>query len=92
MGARGLDDRDLDIDSPGYVPWWPRPDVKLFNILVHVLTETNRHAGHADILREQLDGVIGTGAGRSRIHERGADFWANRRAKIEHAGKHAGPS
>jgi hypothetical protein len=29
----------------------------LFNILVHVLTETNRHAGHADILREQLDGA-----------------------------------
>ncbi len=60
---------DLDIDSPGYVPLWPRPDVKLFNILVHVLTETNRHASHADILREQLDGVIGTGAGRSRVHE-----------------------
>jgi hypothetical protein len=43
----------LDIDTPGHVPWWPRPDVKLFNVLVHVLTETNRHAGHADILREQ---------------------------------------
>lgn len=52
----------LDIDAPGHVPWWPRPDVKLFNILVHVLTETSRHAGHADILREQLDGVIGTAA------------------------------
>jgi hypothetical protein len=34
--------------------------VKLFNILVHVLTETCRHAGHADILREQLDGSTGT--------------------------------
>jgi hypothetical protein len=33
--------------------------VKLFNILVHVLTETSRHAGHADILREQLDGSTG---------------------------------
>src|SRR5262245_16828080 len=31
----------LDVDAPGHVPWWPRPDVKLFNILVHVLTETN---------------------------------------------------
>jgi hypothetical protein len=38
------------------VPWWPRPDVKLFNIMVHVLNDTTRHAGHADILREQLDG------------------------------------
>jgi Protein of unknown function (DUF664) len=82
---------DLDIDSPGYVPWWPRPEVKLFNILVHVLTETNRHAGHADILREQLDGAIGTGAGRSNLHERDADSWANHRAKIERAAKKADP-
>ena len=54
----------LDIDAPGHVPWWPRPDVKLFNILVHVLTETNRHAGHADILREQLDGAVGIRRGQ----------------------------
>jgi hypothetical protein len=80
---------DLDIDSSGYVPWWPRPEVKLFNVLVHVLTETNRHAGHADILREQLDGATGTGAGRSSLHERDADFWANHRAKIERAAKKA---
>ena len=53
----------LDIDAPGHVPWWPRPNVKLFNVLVHVLTETNRHAGHADILREQLDGAVGTEQG-----------------------------
>jgi hypothetical protein len=32
----------------------------LYNILVHVLTETNRHAGHADILREQLYGAART--------------------------------
>ena len=52
----------LAIDAPGHVPWWPRPDVKLFNIMVHVLGETTRHAGHADILREQLDGGTGTDA------------------------------
>src|SRR5215470_4216048 len=51
----------LPIDAPGYVSWWPRPGVKLFNILVHILSETHRHAGHADILREQLDGTIGDG-------------------------------
>ena len=33
----------------------------LFNVLVHVLSETARHAGHADILREQLDGATGVG-------------------------------
>ncbi|SER03902.1 Protein of unknown function [Lentzea xinjiangensis] len=51
----------LAVDSPGRVPWWPRPEVMLFNVLVHVLTETARHAGHADVLREQLDGATGAG-------------------------------
>ncbi|MET9225968.1 DinB family protein [Lentzea sp. NPDC003310] len=51
----------LSVDARGHVPWWPRPDVLLFNVLVHVVTETARHAGHADILREQLDGVTGEG-------------------------------
>ena len=49
----------LPIDAPGHVPWWPRPNVKLFNIMVQIVGETNRHAGHADILREQLDGRVG---------------------------------
>lgn len=49
----------LAIDAVGNVPWWPRPKVYLFNVMVHMLTETTRHAGHADILREQLDGAIG---------------------------------
>ena len=50
---------ELALDSPGHVPWWSQPDVKLFTIMVHVLQETTRHAGHADILREQLDGRTG---------------------------------
>ncbi len=53
----------LPLDAPGHVPWWPRPDVKLFSVIVHVLTDTTRHAGHADILREQLDGRTGAGDG-----------------------------
>jgi hypothetical protein len=59
----------LSIDAPGVVPWWPQPDVKLFNVMVHVLTETNRHAGHADILREQVHGQTGADwdAHRQRI-------------------------
>jgi hypothetical protein len=82
----------LDIDAPGHVPWWPRPDVKLFNILVHVLTETNRHAGHADILREQLDGAVGTNAESAALHGRDATFWENHRAKVERAAKAADPA
>jgi hypothetical protein len=82
----------LAIDAPGHVSWWPRPDVKLFNILVHVLTETNRHAGHADILREQLDGAVGTHAESTALHGRDATFWENHRAKVERAAKAADPA
>lgn len=78
----------LTIDSPGYVPWWPRPDVTLFNILVHMLTETNRHAGHADILREQLDGSTGTAA-QYATEQRGAALRVAECAKIERAAKAA---
>lgn len=49
----------LSIDAAGIVPWWPGPQVMLFNVLAHMLTETARHVGHADILREQLDGAVG---------------------------------
>ncbi|HEY1177973.1 MAG TPA: DUF664 domain-containing protein, partial [Phytomonospora sp.] len=56
----------LELDSPGHVPWWPRPDVELYKIIAHMLAETNRHAGHADILREQLDGGVGERPGRER--------------------------
>jgi hypothetical protein len=77
----------LPIDAPGHVPWWPRPDVKLFNILVHLLNDTQRHAGHADILREQLDGALGTDPGYPSAPECDAIFWENRRAVIEQAAR-----
>jgi hypothetical protein len=33
--------------------------VTLQQILVHVVSDLARHAGHADILREQVDGAVG---------------------------------
>lgn len=78
----------LAIDSAGYVPWWPRPNVKLFNIMVHVVSETNRHAGHADILREQLDGSTGAQAQLADSQSE-AEFWEARCAVIEEAAREA---
>ncbi|HEY3611710.1 MAG TPA: DUF664 domain-containing protein, partial [Pseudonocardiaceae bacterium] len=77
----------LDIGAPGHVPWWPRPEVTLFNVLVHVLTETSRHAGHADIMREQLDGAVAFAAQPAKD----AVFWENRRATIERAARAVRP-
>lgn len=55
---------ELPLDAPGHVPWWaePYPNTNLFAIMVHVLGESIRHAGHADILREGLDGRTGVRA------------------------------
>jgi len=51
----------LPLDAEGVVPWWPedRNRVTLHQILVHLTTEAHRHAGHADILRELIDGSVG---------------------------------
>ena len=60
-----------------------RAEVPLFNILVHLLAETSRHAGHADILREELGGAVGTDAEAMAAQGHEAAFWADRRAQIE---------
>src|SRR6266702_3604093 len=47
----------LALDDIGHVPWWPenRSEVTLHKILVHMIAETDRHAGQADIVRELID-------------------------------------
>ncbi|MFE7622510.1 DinB family protein [Streptomyces sp. NPDC057509] len=77
----------LALDAPGHVPWWSSPEVKLVDIMVHLLGETARHAGHADILREQLDHTTGTTAAFA-VQEDAAAMGAYR-AKIETAAKAA---
>jgi hypothetical protein len=77
----------LDLDSPGTVPHWPaeRGKVTLHTILVHMLAETNRHAGHADIVRELIDGGTGMRADVSNLPEEDAQWWAAYRATVEQA-------
>jgi hypothetical protein len=51
----------LGLDDIGHVPWWPEPhnEVTLHRVLVHMIAEVDRHAGHADIVRELIDGAAG---------------------------------
>ena len=51
----------LPLDTIGHVPWWPqeRSEVTLQRIIVHVYGDLARHAGHADIMREQHDQAVG---------------------------------
>ncbi|WP_037683955.1 DinB family protein [Streptomyces griseus] len=37
-------------------PWFPEESVSVRWVLLHLIRETARHAGHADIIRESLDG------------------------------------
>jgi uncharacterized damage-inducible protein DinB len=59
----------LALDAPGQVPWWPpeRRQVTLQQVLVHVTYDLARHAGQADIMREQLDAAIGCQPQNSNI-------------------------
>jgi uncharacterized damage-inducible protein DinB len=79
----------LPLDAPGQVPWWPaeRRDVTLQRILVHMVVETARHAGHADILRELIDGASGMYAGDPNVPGRSAEEWAAYRARLEEAAR-----
>ena len=50
---------ELPLEAMGRVPWWGSDPVTLHRVLVHVTAETQRHAGHADIVRELIDGSAG---------------------------------
>lgn len=75
----------LDLDAPGSVPWWPpqRRDVTLGQILLHVALDVARHAGHADILREQLDGLAGLLGQRENLPDWDEAGWGDYVARLE---------
>jgi hypothetical protein len=52
---------DLDLEAPGWVAHWPegRRDTTLAVLLVRMVAEIAQHAGHADIIRELIDGRAG---------------------------------
>jgi hypothetical protein len=81
----------LDLDATGKVPWWPpeRRVVTLHQILVHVTTETARHAGHLDIVRETIDGDVGRYEGDPNVPGFDLTDWAAYRAKVEAAARAA---
>lgn len=57
----GIADLGRAVPVPKGVPWFP-DDVEAWSVrwvLLHLIEETARHAGHADIVRESLDGATG---------------------------------
>ncbi len=84
---------ELPLDAPGSVLWWDpaRQAVTLLQILTHVIAETHRHAGHADIVRELIDGTAGLSNGNDNLPE-GVDagWWPRYRDRLEQVAREAG--
>jgi hypothetical protein len=58
--ARTASDRaidELDLEATGTA--WFGEAVSMLWVLIHMVEETARHAGHADIVRELIDGMTG---------------------------------
>jgi hypothetical protein len=79
----------LDLDSPGAVPWWDNHPVTLHRVLVHVATETHRHAGHADFARELIDGMAGYAESNSNVPDHDEAWWRAFRDRVEEAARRA---
>ena len=74
----------LPLDAIGTVPWWgDKGTVTLHHILLHMIAETNRHAGHADILRELIDGGVGHRADNDNMAEGDAAWWRGYCERLE---------
>jgi uncharacterized damage-inducible protein DinB len=60
--AQVVADTDLSVTHPlPEAPWYPAGETRsLRQVLLHVIAETAQHAGHADILRETIDGHTST--------------------------------
>ena len=82
----------LALDDIGHVPWWPenRSEVTLHKILVHMIAETDRHAGQADIVRELIDGAVGLREGNDNMAPGDQAWWEGYRNRLEHAARDAG--
>ncbi|MBO0985291.1 DinB family protein [Rathayibacter sp. SD072] len=79
----------LPLDAPGVVPWWTDRDATLHRILVHIAVETHRHAGHADIVRELIDGRVGLRREGDNLPEGDAAWWEAYRARLESVARDA---
>lgn len=79
------------LDAVGRVPWWPeeRAEVTLHQILLHMIAETHRHAGHADIVRELVDGNVGYRKDNDNLPPGDEAWWASYRERLEKVAREA---
>lgn len=76
--------RVLPLRATGRVAWWPENwnTVTLRHIMIFVLAETQRHAGHADILRELIDGSAGLRPGNANLPPGDSAWWERHHDRV----------
>lgn len=81
----------LALDTIGRVPWWPngKDEVTLHHAVVRVIADTHRHAGHADIVRELIDGAVGMNETNDSMPPGDSAWWENHRSRLERAAREA---
>ena len=67
-----------------------RNEVTLLRVLVYMIAETNRHAGHADIIRELIDGATGWRTDDDGLPAVDRAWWENYRSRLEHVARESG--
>ncbi len=84
----------LPLDAIGHVSWWPddRSEVTLHRILLHMIAETDRHSGHADIVRELIDGAVGLRDGNDNMAPGDRAWWESYRSRLEDVAQEAAES
>ncbi|WP_327319319.1 DinB family protein [Streptomyces sp. NBC_01235] len=80
----------LPLDAVGRIPGDRGSELTLHHCLAHMIAETQRHAGHADIVRELIDGATGQRPGGANTAEGDAQWWAAHRGRVERAARDAG--
>ncbi|KOV23383.1 DinB family protein [Streptomyces heliomycini] len=82
----------LPLDTTGRVPWWPdgRDELTLHHAVVRVIADTHRHAGHADILRELMDGAAGESPTGTSLPSDDPAWWKAYRDRLERVAREAG--
>jgi uncharacterized damage-inducible protein DinB len=67
----------LPLDARATVAHWPveRRHPTLHELLVRMVAETNRHAGHVDVVRETIDGRAGLRPGTTNLPDVDDGWW-----------------
>jgi hypothetical protein len=81
----------LALDAIGHVPWWRQSDVTLHRVLVHMIAETHRHAGQADIVRELIDGAVGCRAPDDNMPRVDGEWWKSYHDRLTQVARGSDP-